>query len=419
MKKLLLAFASLFLLAGCASEDEPIVIETDVPGVSLEIPKSALPKDLDVDDIMVSDLPTEELPELLTSGDFRGYKLEPDGIQFSEPIHVVIPVDEGIGFFLHVTKEKVELVNNVEYVFADEGNIARVPIEHFSSLIEYRGHDKPFGVEGDTLDSVAGEPLGGSVTVTLENPEYRDYYKGKPLMSYSIEEDTQTISNYFTGDNVTPGFMDNAPPLTSFGESYLIRPSLLKCIRPGPAALSYNIFLQWKVFNAGFRGPLDNLLVGSTPEYVSVKVHTEFECLTPEKEPRCGDNEIDPGESCDGRELGGKTCFDFGYKARDFLRCDRKCEFNTYNCKIVHELSCNENTWNDETELWDNWVCFDDCPEGQTCSGSCECISETDSQVGGAFQKVSPGGITIEPDGTTTFEGFEVDDLQIRVEMGF
>jgi len=44
-----------------------------------------------------------------------------------------------------------------------------------------------------------------------------------------------------------------------------------------------------------------------------------------EEEPYCGDNNTDPGEACDGNDVSGKTCQDFGWSNPGTLRCNSKC----------------------------------------------------------------------------------------------
>ncbi|MCB9594014.1 MAG: hypothetical protein H6719_14870 [Sandaracinaceae bacterium] len=47
--------------------------------------------------------------------------------------------------------------------------------------------------------------------------------------------------------------------------------------------------------------------------------------------PRCGDGLVDPGEDCDGFDLGGATCESEGFDP-GALRCDDACHFETSRC---------------------------------------------------------------------------------------
>ncbi|RKY25411.1 MAG: hypothetical protein DRP79_06635, partial [Planctomycetota bacterium] len=47
----------------------------------------------------------------------------------------------------------------------------------------------------------------------------------------------------------------------------------------------------------------------------------------------CGNGRIDPGEECDGNELGGKTCEDFDDYTGGQLSCNPDCTFNFSDCE--------------------------------------------------------------------------------------
>jgi hypothetical protein len=47
---------------------------------------------------------------------------------------------------------------------------------------------------------------------------------------------------------------------------------------------------------------------------------------------RCGDGVINPFEACDGNELAGKTCLDFGSTDKHGLTCTADCGFDTSKC---------------------------------------------------------------------------------------
>lgn len=49
----------------------------------------------------------------------------------------------------------------------------------------------------------------------------------------------------------------------------------------------------------------------------------------------CGDGNIDPGEQCDGNNLGGETCITQGFGGGGALACDQSCGFDTSGCVDV------------------------------------------------------------------------------------
>ena len=50
--------------------------------------------------------------------------------------------------------------------------------------------------------------------------------------------------------------------------------------------------------------------------------------------PACGDSILDPGEDCDGTDLGGATCESLGL-GEGTLRCNTNCTFDTSGCELV------------------------------------------------------------------------------------
>ncbi len=50
--------------------------------------------------------------------------------------------------------------------------------------------------------------------------------------------------------------------------------------------------------------------------------------------PGCGNNLLEPGEACDGSDLGGKTCQSLGYSGGT-LTCKPDCTLNTSNCFTI------------------------------------------------------------------------------------
>jgi hypothetical protein len=47
---------------------------------------------------------------------------------------------------------------------------------------------------------------------------------------------------------------------------------------------------------------------------------------------RCGDGVINAIDACDGEELGGKTCMDFGSVYADGLKCSADCSYDKTGC---------------------------------------------------------------------------------------
>ncbi|MDY0002596.1 MAG: fibrobacter succinogenes major paralogous domain-containing protein [Polyangia bacterium] len=53
----------------------------------------------------------------------------------------------------------------------------------------------------------------------------------------------------------------------------------------------------------------------------------------PSPKPFCGDQRLDPGEVCDGEELGGQSCLGLGYIGGGSLSCTSDCELDVSGCR--------------------------------------------------------------------------------------
>ncbi|MFC1648786.1 hypothetical protein ACFL1B_04985, partial [Nanoarchaeota archaeon] len=55
----------------------------------------------------------------------------------------------------------------------------------------------------------------------------------------------------------------------------------------------------------------------------------------------CGDGAVDAGESCDGSNLGGFSCQDWGFSSGT-LSCDASCQYDTNTCSYTSGSVCND-----------------------------------------------------------------------------
>lgn len=85
--------------------------------------------------------------------------------------------------------------------------------------------------------------------------------------------------------------------------------------------------------------------------------------------PMCGNGVAEPGEQCDGPDLAGATCLDFGYVNPDGVFCTDGCQLDYGFC----EPECGNGTLEpdescDDGNLVDGDGCSSTClPEGGTC----------------------------------------------------
>jgi hypothetical protein len=98
----------------------------------------------------------------------------------------------------------------------------------------------------------------------------------------------------------------------------------------------------------------------------------------------CGDGVINAIDACDGDDLGGKTCLDFGSTYADGLKCAADCSFDTSGCKGfcgdgIRQTNeeCDGNQLGGKTCITEGFysgklVCTSDCKINfGSCSGRC------------------------------------------------
>jgi len=400
-------FVALLLLGGCSSKvdsgkvdasGDPIIVSSASGDVRLEIPKSALPEGVTANQISISAVPESELP---TSDDvkFTGYKLEPDGLKFNDKVRLRIPIEKDtFPFFLHSYGENLEPIQGVNYVLSDEGSEAIVRIDHFSTVIEGIGIEPIWEFSLKVEDTFVGQKIPVTAQVKLVDTEYRQTSPDGSHYNLYVSSGDRTLKGDFLrhSNNITPLWLNDRPTKTSFNDSYTVRSNDFTCNSPGPAALQYRIWLTWGVlFTKDGGGAITD--DDPFPIFASVQVKTTFECKVPPPppvQPRCGDNKADTNELCDGTDLRGKTCVALGYPDGGTLACDSQCYYDTHACKIVHKLSCNQNTWTDEAVTYPSFTCQDDCSEGSVCDAkTCTCKSAAQQADTPKPQLTIPGAV--------------------------
>ena len=181
-----LPLAAALILAACGGGSESggdippvIVIISDDGKLTLEIPLTAL-EDEDVD-ISITAVPLDEQPEELQNLNLRGagtgYRLEPDGLEFSEPVAVSLELDrseledepeDGISAYALVSYTdagELELLENLvtEATLGEETVVARGELTHFSWLTKTKGS---LTVRMDLLGKQ--QPVGGTFVADAE-----------------------------------------------------------------------------------------------------------------------------------------------------------------------------------------------------------------------------------------------------------
>ena len=128
---------------------------------------------------------------------------------------------------------------------------------------------------------------------------------------------------------------------------------------------------------------------------------------------RCGDGKLNGSEKCDGALLGGKTCKSQGYAGGN-LACDNACALVTSGCG-----KCDDKKHNgDETGVDCGGSCGG-CALGGACKVTADCkaglckasvcaLAKSCADLHTAAPKLVSGTYTIDPNGGSSTDAFEV-----------
>ncbi len=130
--------ASFFFLARKPAQEKPggLVVASDDGDIRLVIPNGALPAGVDSGRIKVIKLDGD-----YGEGVLAAYSLEPEGLEFSSPVDVVMefPSEENqaLPLLVHIGKDGDEIINNTSVVLDDAADKLTLSgkISHFSELI--------------------------------------------------------------------------------------------------------------------------------------------------------------------------------------------------------------------------------------------------------------------------------------------
>ena len=109
--------------------------------------------------------------------------------------------------------------------------------------------------------------------------------------------------------------------------------------------------------------------------------------------PNCGDGVADGNEDCDGGDLAGASCQDFGFSNEDGLACSAQCTFDASNCAPVCDgqqvepgEACDGDDLNGVTCMDFGFV----NPDGATCN-NCSAIDAEGCQATCGNGNMEPG----------------------------
>lgn len=159
-------------------------------------------------------------------------------------------------------------------------------------------------------------------------------------------------------------------------EVFTFTPSEIPGIGPGDQVSIAPIYLISG--NQQISNPTDTAQISGTPPTGQGQLQQSTSCNN--------NNIIDTGELCDGSQLNGENCTDFGYAAGN-LTCDNTCNFNTSGC-FNPPPACN-GTWDGQIDINAEDQC-DGTPLPHGCNQVCECDYGFTSDGNGGCSLNSP-----------------------------
>lgn len=134
--------------------------------------------------------------------------------------------------------------------------------------------------------------------------------------------------------------------------------------------------------------------------------------------PPCGNGQIDAGEQCDGANLDGKTCADFGGAAGQPLSCNSQCQLVTTGCDPCGNGQLDAGEQCDGAKL-DGKTCADfGGVAGQpiSCDSQCQLVTSSCMAPQMDMGMSDMGGMTDM--GSMTDMGDPVEDMGGMTDMG-
>lgn len=154
----------------------------------LQIPPTALPEGVNVDDVSITKVPEAETALVFEGeGQFYEYHLEPDGLEFSEEVMFNVTlknVNDTIPIVLQITENSVEMVNNTWVDIDLENNtiVVSAPLTHFSRIL-VRWAGEGFSLTASATDTMLEQYVPAKAVFTVRSTPYINFLLGSTLTS--------------------------------------------------------------------------------------------------------------------------------------------------------------------------------------------------------------------------------------------
>ncbi|MFC1898851.1 DJ-1/PfpI family protein [Chloroflexota bacterium] len=252
-------------------------IESNDGTAWLEIPENALPEDVDINNILVTNVPAKE--------GFIVYNLKPDGLTFNEAIVFKTTFDNpehAIPIVYQTTESDcIEIINDIKVdidVKANKSTVS-VPLLHFSSL---RFYQYWFSGEAQASDTPVGSNVNSSCVITKKDD---DIVVDNGHTLFHIEANAVMIKGSLDGSPrlIPQEDISDRPPKTLFyGDTFTISGNEFICEEPGYSHITYRVEINY-TYQLWSR---DHLTGDWTrrPEYdtimqVNAPYFIDFECI--------------------------------------------------------------------------------------------------------------------------------------------
>lgn len=435
----LLSFCFITLLiitSGCTTETTQVIettqeINSDDGSVKLSVPEKALSQGISIDELSITKIQDVEIS--IEDSVIIGYKLEPDGMEFDEPVLLEFELETpeenetDIPLLFHMSGDEIEILN-MTYVVEENSSRILANLTHFSSVYYIpptyhwkREHvSRSFykisqsvpsklvvGVSEDFTVGITYKKLLDSVVIKRKDGSYYEFKKreGYDKVSGHFWTGYREYSDGFV--KITPIEKD-APPKSKFaGDTYKVTEKF-RCVSPGSQALVYYAHLEWQNEIGEGKSSAKHRFNGATRKfYWNVKcVDIEVSCAEHDYRGP-GDGTITVG-FCKDDCPENKYCYTTTCVCKDkkVLYCSKeekdveifgptpveerickddcpdktKCNMNTCQCEsTVPEYSCKNRTDGDYPLLTGDYMCKDDCDLGWYCDqNTCQCIPQSE-----------------------------------------
>jgi len=226
-------------------------ITSDDGLASLEIPKNALPKNVNLEDIKIEKISDGNFSFDLEDGNLEGYRLLPDGLELKENVYFKTNIsndDNTLPLIFHVTEEEVNLVEGVAYTInGDEVEIS-APVKHFSEIV-YDSDIWNIKVSAEASDASIGENVESKFVASIAEKKDFEFFRdeGMFLIRWKVKVGTFKVYGDAFGDEaVSPEKVKDVPVIKSGENTYTLSPKGFSCLgEEDENELTYQVILTY------------------------------------------------------------------------------------------------------------------------------------------------------------------------------